>query len=76
MKAHSLFTSQLDAVIGRLNAQAALQLLKIPRYGLRSGWARVGIFLDDLEKKTASSPAENQSLVSRTFRPYRDYRTD
>jgi hypothetical protein len=38
-------------VIGQPNAQAALQPVKILRFALRSCWARVGIFLDDLEKR-------------------------
>ena len=47
----SFLISQLDEVIGQLNAQAALQLVKIARCALRRGWACVGTFLDDLEKR-------------------------
>ena len=42
-------------MIGQLNAQAALQPVKILRCVLRRGWARVGTFLDDLEKRQVLS---------------------
>jgi hypothetical protein len=41
---HSFLISQLDGVIGQLNAQAGLQPVIILRYALRRGWARVGTF--------------------------------
>ena len=52
---HSFLISQLDGLIGQLNAQAALQPVKILRDALRKGWARVGTFLDGLEKRQLPS---------------------
>jgi len=56
---HSFLISQLDEVIGQISDHAALQLVKIPRYALRRGWAHVGTFLGRFGEETASSPAEN-----------------